>query len=168
MFGCSRVANAVGRQGTLSYYEGPQADHRALYVDVNMSELLSHNTMDNKIQPPQARTLKTGNPESVALYHTKNMEYYEQHNMINRIVKLHRKHSRLSDDQVRKALEKWDLDQGRAMKFAEKQVKGTRLKKTTGLRYFEMRVSYADTGTFASTLSENIKTPHNLFCVSRK
>ncbi len=45
MFGCHHVVNATERQGTLSYYEGPQADHRGLYIDVNLAQLL-----DNKKQ----------------------------------------------------------------------------------------------------------------------
>lgn len=40
MFGCHRTMSACCRQGTLSYFEGPQSDHRALYVDINLNILL--------------------------------------------------------------------------------------------------------------------------------
>ena len=31
IFGCTQVEQAVNRRGTLSYYEGPQADHRGIF-----------------------------------------------------------------------------------------------------------------------------------------
>jgi hypothetical protein len=63
MFGCYKVAATVTRQGALAYHEGPQSDHRALYVDIDARQLLEHHANDNKIQPSQARLLKTGNPK---------------------------------------------------------------------------------------------------------
>jgi hypothetical protein len=39
MLGCPRVKAALSRQGSLSYFEGPQSDHRALYVDLNLESL---------------------------------------------------------------------------------------------------------------------------------
>ena len=129
IFGCNKVMAATTRQGTLAYHEGPQSDHRALYVDLDAYRLLAHHARDNAIQPPQARVLKTGNPEAVAIYTTKMKEYYDQHKMIKRIKKLHKRHYELSDDKVRVALEKWDRDQGRAMRHAEKALGSIRLKK---------------------------------------
>ena len=129
IFGCNKVMAAMTRQGTLAYHEGPQSDHRALYVDLDAYMLLTHHARDNAIQTPQARVLKTGNPEAVAIYQTKMKEYYDQHNMFKRIKKLHKMHSELTDDKVRVALEKWDRDQGGAMRHAEKALGSIRLKK---------------------------------------
>ena len=129
MLGCSKVFDAITHAGTLSYVEGPQSDHRALYIDLDVGKLLSFNPHDNTIQPQPVRMLKTGNPELVATYHTKVLEYYESHNMASRIRKLFANHSKLSDDQLRKRLEKWDRDQGRAMKHAEMSLKKQRLQK---------------------------------------
>ena len=85
MFGCNKVWATMTRQGTLAYQEGPQSDHRALYVDLDAHMLLDHHAQDNAIQPPQARILKTGNPEAVAIYQNKMKEYYDQHNMFKRM-----------------------------------------------------------------------------------
>jgi hypothetical protein len=38
MFGCYKVKATLLRQGTLAYQEGPQSDHRALYVDLRRSQ----------------------------------------------------------------------------------------------------------------------------------
>jgi hypothetical protein len=129
MLGCNKVMATLTQQGTLAYHEGPQSDHRALYVDLDAHMLLEHHAHDNAIQPPQARVLKTGNPEAVAAYREKMREYYDQHNMIKRIHKLHKRHHKLTDDQVKKLLEKWDRDQGRAMRHAENALGSIRLKK---------------------------------------
>ena len=40
IFGCNKVMAAMTRQGTLAYHEGPQSDHRALYVDLDAYRLL--------------------------------------------------------------------------------------------------------------------------------
>ena len=50
MFGCKNVLEATTRAGTLSYLEGPQSDHRSLYIDLDTSLLLDHHPMDNAIQ----------------------------------------------------------------------------------------------------------------------
>lgn len=127
MLGCHKVMNSLQRQGSLAYHEGPQSDHRALYVDLDADQLLAHHANDNSIQPSQARTLKTGNPESVQVYLTKMKEYYNAHNMVKRILKLHKRHSTMPDKELRKLLEKWDRNQGRAMKSAENGTGSMRL-----------------------------------------
>jgi hypothetical protein len=71
IFGCASIATATNRHGSLSYHEGPQSDHRGLYVDIDAKAVLEYLATDNTIQPPQTRVLKTGNPESVAIYHKK-------------------------------------------------------------------------------------------------
>ena len=120
MLGCRKIAESTIRAGTLSYIEGPQSDHRGLYIDLDSTLLLAHHPQDNAIQPPLGRTLKTGNPEAVTMYLSKMDEYYIRHNMVQRIQKLYQHHHKLTDAQLRLRLEKWDSDQGRAMRYAEK------------------------------------------------
>jgi hypothetical protein len=122
IFGCPKVLDATVRSGTLSYTEGPQSDHRSMYVDLDPTILLDYHPQDNAIQPPQSRPLKTGNPETVALYHQLMLAYYEKHKMIQRIEKLFKQHSKMPADHLRRSLEKWDRDQGRAMRYAEKSL----------------------------------------------
>ena len=55
--------------------------------------------------------------------------YYEKHNMVKRINRIHKHHSKLSNEQLQRVLEKWDRDQGRAMQYAEKAIGSVRLKK---------------------------------------
>jgi hypothetical protein len=129
MLGCPKVMDSMTRQGTLAYHEGPQSDHWALYVDLDVLHLLDHHAHDNSIQPPQARVLKTGNPKAVAAYLTAMKEYYSKHNRVKRITQLHRKHGSIPDEQLRTLLEKWDLDQGRAMQHAESVTGSIKLKK---------------------------------------
>ena len=47
------------------------------------------------------------------------LEYYADHNMIQRLDKLIRTKDTMSIPTLRKHLEKWDSDQGRAMNYAE-------------------------------------------------
>jgi hypothetical protein len=68
IFGCQKVLTSLDQAGTLSYLDGPQSDHRGIFVDLNTLTLLHHHADDNRIQPPQVRRLKTGNPELVATY----------------------------------------------------------------------------------------------------
>lgn len=126
MFGCRRTRDAMTKSGTLSYIEGPQSDHRGLYVDLDPQAILHHNAHDNTLQNPVLRPLKSGNPELVATYHKNMLRYYNHHNMVHRINHLHKHHSSMTDDAVRSALETWDRDQGRAMAHSEKQLRHRR------------------------------------------
>jgi hypothetical protein len=129
MFGCASVATAVTRQGSLSYHEGPQSDHRGLYVDIDAKALLEYLATDNKIQPPQIRTLKTGNPESVAIYHKHMLEYYDQHKMAKRISKLHANHHLMSDSAVQAHTGKMGSRPRPRHASCGEKIKITRLKK---------------------------------------
>jgi hypothetical protein len=73
MFGCSRTQTTQMNSGTLSYIEGPQSDHGALYVNMDSTALLHYNAHDNTLQNPVFRSLKSGNPELVATYHKTNV-----------------------------------------------------------------------------------------------
>ncbi len=41
MIGCIKIQNLTARAGTFSYTEGPQSDHRGLFVDIMVTELQS-------------------------------------------------------------------------------------------------------------------------------
>ena len=118
MLGCPRVAESVSRQGSLAYNEGPQSDHRGLYVDLNFELLLGINEPQS-IERPSTRLLNSGNPELVSSYLEGMRRYYVDHRMSDRINTLYKEHSTMTQLQVRKHLTAWDNDQGRAMKHAE-------------------------------------------------
>jgi hypothetical protein len=69
IFGCPQVLQAMQLAGSLSYLEGPQSDHRGLFVDINIQTLLHRNIEPLAISPSHSRFLKTGNPEAVVTYH---------------------------------------------------------------------------------------------------
>ena len=118
MFGCTAVKNAVKRQGTLAYSEGPQADHRGLFADLDIRQLLGEEDTTPTV-PAAARLLKSGNPELVKSYNSEMRKYYSDHKMTERIRALFTDHHKLSNNSVRKLLNQWDADQGRAMHHAE-------------------------------------------------
>jgi hypothetical protein len=122
IFGCSQIQEYVASAGTLSYIDGPQSDHRGLFVDIDLSNYLSHDPNSNKHIMSRARALRTGNPELVESYIREMHHYYESHSMEERIDKLYSKFQTMTEAQVRRALEAWDRDQGRAMKKAEKEI----------------------------------------------
>jgi hypothetical protein len=117
IFGCERVDNHAVRSGTLSYHEGPQADHRGLYVDLMLPAIFDHTV--TPLASHSKRLLHNGNPETVETYLTSVHKYYRDHNMVHRISQLYKNHSSMSRSEVRNALIKWDLDQGRAMLSSE-------------------------------------------------
>ena len=118
IFGCLKIREVMTRSGTLSYSEGPQSDHRGLYVDLELGSYF--NIKGTEIPPPTHRPLQTGNPELVSSYHSRMLKYYRQHNMEKRIDNLYEKHTSMSRDEVRKLLTTWDNDHGRAMTTAER------------------------------------------------
>ncbi|KAI2492618.1 hypothetical protein MHU86_21932 [Fragilaria crotonensis] len=118
IFGCQKIREVMSRSGTLSYSEGPQSDHRGLYVDLELGSYLQSTKM--KISQPTHRSLQTGNPELVSSYHSSMLQYYSQHNMEKRIDDLFDNHQSLSREEVRRILTSWDNDQGRAMLHSER------------------------------------------------
>jgi hypothetical protein len=68
MYTSPSILDSVTRSGTLSYLEGPLADHRALYIDIDANKALRYNPTDHKIPSAAMRDLKTGNPELGAAY----------------------------------------------------------------------------------------------------
>ena len=122
ILGCSNILRATTKQGTLSYYEGPQADHRGLFVDIDFANLLGIQSSPS-IVTPSSRLLKSGNPESVASYNEAMIQYSFDHRMTDRIQQLDRNKHMYTRSRVRKLLEAWDDDQGRAMRHAESSLR---------------------------------------------
>ena len=79
IFGCDEVTRFVTRSGSLAYSDGPQSDHRSLYVDLSPDFIITPPW--NSILPSNSRDLHTGNPNMVEQYHLTMLEYYTQHNM---------------------------------------------------------------------------------------
>ncbi|KAI2509669.1 hypothetical protein MHU86_4789 [Fragilaria crotonensis] len=69
MFGCSQFLQAMTRSGSLSYLDGPQSDHRGLFVDIDPNTILGQPLTKQNIESPRSRSLKSGNPELVEAYH---------------------------------------------------------------------------------------------------
>jgi hypothetical protein len=119
ILGTQGVREKMVRSGTLSYYEGPQSDHRGLYIDLK-SDFLTYPS--SEIAAMSTRSLHTGNPELVNKYHQVMLKYYTEHKMMERIDDLAANFRTMPRDEVRKQLHKWDNDQGRAMAAAEKSL----------------------------------------------
>ncbi|KAI2499358.1 hypothetical protein MHU86_15140 [Fragilaria crotonensis] len=152
IFGCHQARLLLERSGTLAYNEGPQSDHRGLYVDLKL-EFFSRS---QAIPPSQSRTVHTGNPELVQRYNRKVMEYYTAHNMVERINKLANNYKSMSRAEIRSQLIAWDNDKGRAMKAAE-NVLSKPPKKCRWSQPLETKHSLASTGSFgyANSKREN-------------
>jgi hypothetical protein len=119
MLGCAQITQAIRSSGSLAYSDGPQSDHRGLYVDLDTQSILKSNLEQSPISASASWSLKTGNPELVELYHTAMLQYYADHKMEERLDKMFKKKDKLKPSKLRHLLEQWDADQGRAMKHAE-------------------------------------------------
>ena len=139
MFGCSQTLGSLTAAGSLSYLDGPQSDHRGLFVDLDTTKLLDQLLSPLQIAAPNTRPLKSGNPESVAQYHHSMLQYYEEHDMVTRIKDLRETFKTLPKHKVKKILEKWDSDQGRAMHHAESQLRHS-------TKAYEWSPAYRDAG----------------------
>ena len=116
VFDCSKALQYLDRSGTVSYTEGPQSDHRGLYVNLKTTMFQQPKTT---IDTVASRGVHIGNPELVDQFNEKMMKYYEQHRMVERIDELHEQYKDMSRDEIRTALTSWDNDKGRAMLHAE-------------------------------------------------
>ena len=123
MLGCSQTLAALTASGSLSYLDGPQSDHRGLFIDLNPAILLDQHISSLRIAAHNMRPLKAGNPESIATYTQAMLQYYADHNMVTRMQHLRANFQTLSRSALKKRLEKWDSDQGRAMEHAESQLR---------------------------------------------
>lgn len=122
MFGCGGVREFCSRSGSLSYFEGPQSDHRGLFVDAMIPQLFSA-LRTQPMSPPSHRVLHTGNPELVTSYIRSVLAYYRSHRMIERIDHLYSLHETMDEAEVLSLLTSWDIDQGRAMLHAERKLR---------------------------------------------
>lgn len=125
MFGCSNAASSMKQQGSLSYYDGPLSDHRGLYVDLDLHSLLGYTPQAIDIPRSDMRLLKAGNPELVASYVANMHRYYHHHDMTARINRLHETHETMTRPAIRRILEQWDTDQGKAMHNSERSLQRT-------------------------------------------
>lgn len=82
IFGCHHARQFLERSGTLAYNEGPQSDHRGLYVDLKLDFF----NRSLAISPPLSRSVHTGNPELVIKYNEKVLEYYAAHRMVEPMI----------------------------------------------------------------------------------
>lgn len=76
IWGCNQMMSTLRRSGTLAYTEGPQLDHRSLYVDLHIDILTG---AEEKIDKSVSRGLYTGNPELVSAYNSTVLKYYRYH-----------------------------------------------------------------------------------------
>ena len=121
ILGCGKLITSRYRSGSLSYFEGPQSDHRGLFVDFEIPYL----TSSLRVQPltyASQRVLHTGNPELVSSYLKSVREYYSAHRMEDRINDLFSRHTTMDKSEVLSLLTSWDQDQGRAMSLAERKL----------------------------------------------
>lgn len=126
IYGCDDARRYVIRSGSLAYTEGPQSDHRSLYIDIS-SEFISTPPWQS-ITSSQLRDLYTGNPEKVTMYHNSMLTYYQQHRMAERIQQLFDLKDSMDREKLRSELIKWDNDQGRAMELSERNLRRPRQK----------------------------------------
>ena len=118
IFGCDEVLPYVVRSGTLAYTEGPQSDHRSLYIDLSPDFVVQPRW--SQVTSSASRGLYTGNSELVDKYNTSMLDYYRNHRMAERIDDLLKNQHSMSREEIRIALIKWDNDQGRSMEFSER------------------------------------------------
>jgi hypothetical protein len=123
MFGCTQIMGYIKASGTLSYLQGPQSDHRSLFVDIDIQGFIKFDAYSNNHSPSNARLLRTGNPELVAQYTQEMLKYYECHSMEQRIDSLRDRFTTMAPHDILQELEAWDRDQGRAMKSAERSLR---------------------------------------------
>ena len=121
IFGCDDALSFVIRAGTLAYTEGPQSDHRSLYVDLSPDFIVKPSW--TQTTPALSRDLHTGNPELVTAYNSSMLSYYEEHKMVKRIEDLYQQRFTMSRDDLRSAVIKWDNDQGRSMECSERRLR---------------------------------------------
>jgi hypothetical protein len=109
ILGTTAVEAAVIQSGTLSYAEALTSDHRGLFVDIDYVVLLQLDTV-NQIMPIAGRLLRSGNPEMHDKYIDKVTDYFEKHNMFERLDRIIKSGKRYSKPRLRRLLNKLDAD----------------------------------------------------------
>jgi hypothetical protein len=92
IFGCHKVLTTVTRHG---HWHITRAHNWIIEHSMSISTHANYWEHDANAQntigtSSRHEYLKTGNPEAVATYQRKMNDYYEQHNMVRRITRLHR------------------------------------------------------------------------------
>jgi hypothetical protein len=124
MFGCQGVRDSLRKSGSSLYYDGPQSDHRGLFIDLDLRSLLGYAPSPLLLASSSARLLKAGNPELVSTYVDSMNTYYAAHDMCSsRIDRLCEDFSTMTRAAIHQSLEAWDADQGWAMKAAENSLR---------------------------------------------
>lgn len=118
ILGCAQAKTMLRRSRTLAYSEGPQSDHRALFVDLHLEYLSGK---EENIAKNASRGLYTGNPELVSTSNSELLRYYQEHRMTERIDELYQNFREMTRDNIRTQLISLDNDQGRAMQMGEKK-----------------------------------------------
>jgi hypothetical protein len=105
IFGCHQINNYKVAAGTLSYIDGPQPDHRGLFVDIDLYGYLSYDPHSNPHINSATRSLRTGNPELVLAYMQMMLKYYERHKMEERMAQLYKNFKNMTIEQIKDELE---------------------------------------------------------------
>ena len=88
ILGCPMTRQALNAAGSMSYIEGPQSDHRGLFVDLDIHMLLHRTLKKSALEQAHTRSLKSGNPEAVETYNNAMLQYYSDHHMHTRLTEL--------------------------------------------------------------------------------
>jgi len=138
ILGSKQCADAVVQAGVLPFYHRRiQADHRALYVDFDTTVLLGGN---------QLEVAAAKNRMFLSMQHSTDCQkylqavkaYWRNHNIHERVGKLHEEMQSIGGAAVKIEWERIDIDIGRAMKMGEKA-----LKRTTGKYAWSMALRKA-------------------------
>ena len=83
MLGSPNVAKALRRAGIEPYGEGYTSDHRGLFIDLNINELLSGHIAE--LDTPNGRGINSCTPKSVQVYKEHVLQYFDDHNLEQRL-----------------------------------------------------------------------------------
>jgi hypothetical protein len=164
IFGCDEAMQLVICSGTLSYTDGPQSDHRSLYVDISPGFIVR--TPWSQLASPTSRDLYTGNPELVknttlpCYSTTVNIKWSNGSKICTLDINgcLERNFVQLSSSGTMIKAVPWNLVNVYC---------GVRFTNASGLRLFVIVPSCADIGFFDSASSAVISFCIQLFCVGK-
>ena len=105
IFGTERIGHGISRAGTLAYNEGPQSDHRGLYVDVDLSVIFDPFCEPPTFQSLEKRSLHSGNPEHVEHYNSQMKAYCNHHRMYDCMKALSENFATMDREELRESLE---------------------------------------------------------------
>ena len=154
--GTDRIFNGMKRSGTLAYNEGPQSDHRGLYVDVDLTAIFDPNYEQSIYQSSDTRALASGNPEHVEYYLGKMKSYYEHHRMYDHMKEIFDSHLKAG---IRIRGEQWPQRRKVCLMSGRKRL--------VGLRHSGIQHGCGSIGNYGlrrlTTVPTSIATPSNGF-----